>query len=433
MSKNRAKNSARMPNIDIADLALQIDAFSLTKTPKSVERDPKNETPRELKKRDSPRKLKNSKNETPRELKKRDSPRKLKNSKNETPRELKKRDSPRKLKNSKNETPRELKKRDSNIDIADLALQLDAFSLTKTPKSVERDSKNETPRELKKRDSPRKSKYSKNETPRELKKRDSPRKSKNSKNETPRELKNETPRKSKNSKNETPRELKNKTPRELKNKTPRELKNSKNETENSKNETENSKSETENSKNETESAKHKKDILVLDLDETLVSAIEAKLIKNIPDNVLKTAKVFGNGELYVFCRPGLCKFLRTMEGIYKIVIWTAGTKEYATFINDIIITPCLKKPIPQNRVFHRDQTDLSRDSTAGVYHKDLLLLAKLMDVEVERMFIIDNRSDVFKQRKPGCVIQISDWIITEDPGLHDRYLAMLPDVIKKLI
>ena len=185
---------------------------------------------------------------------------------------------------------------------------------------------------------------------------------------------------------------------------------------------------------ETRTLKNKvKDIVVLDLDETLVSAIDEASAKTLPEKVHKTAKIFGSNELFIFSRPGLCKFLQTLEERYTIVIWTAGTQDYGIFVNDNIITPCLKKPIPSTLVFHRTQVELSEKITSGVYHKDLSLLAKILGVDAERMFIIDNRSDVFKQRKPGRSIQIIDWVVTEDPGLHDRFLAMLPDVVNKLI
>jgi TFIIF-interacting CTD phosphatase-like protein len=176
-----------------------------------------------------------------------------------------------------------------------------------------------------------------------------------------------------------------------------------------------------------------KDIVVLDLDETLVSAIMQHIAKTLPDNVLKTAKIFGDGELYVFSRPGLCEFLRTLEKNYTIVIWTAGTMEYGKFVNDHIITPCLRKPVPETLLFHRDQVKLSEHLSSKEFHKDLVLLAKMLGVDVERMFIIDNRVDVFLQRKPGNSIQIPDWVVTEDLGFHDRNLAMLLDAIAELI
>ena len=175
-----------------------------------------------------------------------------------------------------------------------------------------------------------------------------------------------------------------------------------------------------------------KTVVVLDLDETVVSSVGPEDIDILPRDVIRKAIVFGKNELYIFKRPGLCIFLRELEKLYTIIIWTAGTIDYALFVNNIILSPCLKQPIPESHIFHRKQVELSERVTRSKYHKDLLLIATMLHVDVDKMFIIDNRVDVFRQRKPGRALQIIDWIITEDIGFHDRFLESIPLIVRNL-
>lgn len=173
-----------------------------------------------------------------------------------------------------------------------------------------------------------------------------------------------------------------------------------------------------------------KKIVVLDLDETLVSAITPHEAVGLPPEVKRGAVVFGTNELFIFRRPGLREFLSELERKFTIVIWTAGTAEYAKLVNEEIVSPCLAKPIPKSRVFHRKQVELSEAMTEGMFHKDLNIIGHIIHADPSTIFIIDNRSDVFVQRQPGSAIQIADWIVTEDPYLHDRFLHSIMKLIE---
>ena len=81
-----------------------------------------------------------------------------------------------------------------------------------------------------------------------------------------------------------------------------------------------------------------KKTLVLDLDETL---IHTSPYSHIPhdfslDTDFRYKQDLKGVGYYVSKRPGLEKFLKDMSEIYELVVFTAGTQDYADAILDII-------------------------------------------------------------------------------------------------
>jgi RNA polymerase II subunit A small phosphatase-like protein len=64
-------------------------------------------------------------------------------------------------------------------------------------------------------------------------------------------------------------------------------------------------------------------LLVLDLDETLVYATEGYLDRN-PD--------FEAGSYAVYKRPGLDQFLSTVRAYFDLAVWTSSNRLYADFV-----------------------------------------------------------------------------------------------------
>lgn len=70
--------------------------------------------------------------------------------------------------------------------------------------------------------------------------------------------------------------------------------------------------------------------LFLDLDETLISAIElhnGNLAEVVPDENLLQSFDMGH-EFRIFLRPGFDNFLKTISQTMPVSIWSAGSKEY---------------------------------------------------------------------------------------------------------
>ena len=95
----------------------------------------------------------------------------------------------------------------------------------------------------------------------------------------------------------------------------------------------------------------KKPILVLDLDNTLLSSIETSRVdsvnkrrKQIPNSQFRHTDAFGIYRIYH--RPYLQEFLDYAVSHFQVIIWTAGTEEYAKFIVKNILTPRLGYETP---------------------------------------------------------------------------------------
>ena len=135
-----------------------------------------------------------------------------------------------------------------------------------------------------------------------------------------------------------------------------------------------------------------KPTLALDLDETLVHTVQEKeqwnLIKDTfadrPGEVLHHS-FDDKHHVKVVKRPGVLEFLYEMEKHFRLVIFTAGTRSYAT--------PILDWLDPSGALFaahyHQDDCTVhrSRDGTESLV-KDL----RKLGVSVNQVLLLNNRS-----------------------------------------
>lgn len=117
-------------------------------------------------------------------------------------------------------------------------------------------------------------------------------------------------------------------------------------------------------------------LLVLDLDETLVSAEEE--LRGIPGEV-------AFAEHYVVPRPGLASFLRDVRAKFDVGIWTASTAEYAE--------PIVHHFVGDPLVFLWDRARCTLHSDINtrewVYLKDIKKLVRAGYAK-ERILIVDD-------------------------------------------
>lgn len=117
-------------------------------------------------------------------------------------------------------------------------------------------------------------------------------------------------------------------------------------------------------------------LLVLDLDETLVSAEDEA--RGIPGEV-------AFAEHHVVARPGLADFLRKVRGEYDVAIWTASTAEYAE--------PIVRHFIGEPLVFLWDRRRCTLHSDVNtrdwVYLKDIKKIVRAGYAK-ERTLIVDD-------------------------------------------
>ena len=180
-----------------------------------------------------------------------------------------------------------------------------------------------------------------------------------------------------------------------------------------------------------EKDKNYKYTLVLDMDETLVHYISTIMApKNVPSyahnvtieknislNLLNCSECASVGMFLL--RPHLINFLEELKGIYEIVIFTAGTKEYCNKIMDMID---LDGDIFKYRLHRSHVKADDRDFNI----KDLSLLGR----DLAKTIIVDNNPENFKLQENNG-LPINTWVgDINDTDLKDL-LPILKFIAKK--
>lgn len=133
-------------------------------------------------------------------------------------------------------------------------------------------------------------------------------------------------------------------------------------------------------------------LLILDLDETLVYSSE---------NPLERSPDFCIEQYFVYTRPGLEDFLNECNQLYKIAIWTFGSKNYAKeIVNNIFpseIEPCF--------IFSRERCSYRFNYEFGVYEVvKPLKKVKRRGFSIERIIIIDDSPETFKDNYGNAIL-----------------------------
>ena len=123
----------------------------------------------------------------------------------------------------------------------------------------------------------------------------------------------------------------------------------------------------------------KKKTLILDLDETLVHSSFNQFNPNIPSNLIlniefeKTQKK----DIHVLIRPGVEEFLKRMNKLFEIVIFTASLSKYASPLLDILD----KNNVCSYRLYREHCTFIN-----GAFIKDL----KRLNRNLKEVIMVDN-------------------------------------------
>lgn len=179
--------------------------------------------------------------------------------------------------------------------------------------------------------------------------------------------------------------------------------------------------------------------LVLDLDETLISSVEGfaseiemqkvrppqKVIVLRESETPSTHKgafrlVWRSGCLEVRPRPGLSNFLAFVRKHFEVILWTAGTGEYARAILSVI------DPDGETfagRVVARDKRWFRPQPDGQGYAKDLRRLGR----SLQRTVLVDNYPAVCRRNPDNCIV-VPDWVGAQR-GKSDRILLDLLGVL----
>lgn len=168
--------------------------------------------------------------------------------------------------------------------------------------------------------------------------------------------------------------------------------------------------------------------IILDLDNSIISSLslkEIKKMKNIDNRKLDYHTM--EGYYRVYSRPHLKKFLSYLFKNFDVSVWTAASRDYASFIIDNIIIDG-----------HRDRQikmflyDNNCDESQKLYNenspKDLRYIYNFKGYHPCNTVIIDDLSDVFKAN-PKQTIRAPYFDAKKDSSEKDEFLL---EAISKL-
>lgn len=163
----------------------------------------------------------------------------------------------------------------------------------------------------------------------------------------------------------------------------------------------------------TQAVASEKKLLVLDLDETLVHASFYK-----PEWCSYVMKLDMSGivyNLYIQMRPGVREFLKEVQKIFTVIIFTASLPQYANPVIDLLIPG-----FPKERRFYR-----SACSTVNrTYVKDL----RIFGVSLEKVIIVDNNPCSFMLQPENAILSKTWEGDRTDSELLDVILPLLKSV-----
>jgi len=138
----------------------------------------------------------------------------------------------------------------------------------------------------------------------------------------------------------------------------------------------------------------------MDLDETLIHNIQSETQER--------------GEILV--RPGAEKFLKEMSKFYEIIVFTAGTKDYADWALSFID----KEGIVSYKLYREHAVQKN-----GIYVKDISRIGR----DIKKVIIIDNVVENF-QLQPENGIYIKPWENDSADNELSKLIPILKDIVE---
>jgi len=176
-----------------------------------------------------------------------------------------------------------------------------------------------------------------------------------------------------------------------------------------------------------------KNIIVLDLDETLIHSMNKKEREAYKKTPNFTSHEMIGSDYIIYERPGLQEFLDFLFANYTVCVWTAASKDYASFIvNSIVLNG--RKDRKLDWFFFDYHCELSKRISNTKSTKDLNVLCdifKLQGYTNSNVVIIDDNENVFKAQTGKC-INIKEFKIGIGESESDNELSKLIPLLKKL-
>jgi len=159
--------------------------------------------------------------------------------------------------------------------------------------------------------------------------------------------------------------------------------------------------------------KYNEKLLVLDLDNTLISAIHEEYVRDCIDYPKDFMAL--DDEYFVSKRPHLDKFMKYAFDNWTVALWTAATEPYA---KEILTKSGVDVKRFKFMKFKEDCTKYIDDHYSSVFIKDL---NKIKDYDLSNIIIVDDKESSAKYT-PYNLIEIYPYISFVQE--KDDYLLM---------
>src|SRR5580658_9229282 len=176
----------------------------------------------------------------------------------------------------------------------------------------------------------------------------------------------------------------------------------------------------------------KKINVILDLDNTLISAIDEKEERALGALSLgKRMSIFEwkslEGEYKVFARPHLQEFLTWLFSHFNVSVWTAASKSYALFIIDEFVLAGKTNRKLDYVLFSHHCREAKRTAKS---QKVLAMLNEAFPLgyDAEQTYIVDDNAEVHAAQPSKCV-RVKPFDVTKNSCEND---VELKRVIRKL-
>lgn len=174
--------------------------------------------------------------------------------------------------------------------------------------------------------------------------------------------------------------------------------------------------------------------VLLDLDETLISAVEVSTLKKDPAKMAEfqvRSKLFRvhkmDDDYFIVERPGVQPFLDYLFRNFNVSVWTAASKEYAIFVlRQVILKPGRKL----DYFMFSENCDASYERTGCL--KQLNQLFHLPRYNPANTMIIDDNQNVV-ERQVNPVWSIKAFRFFRKDSESDAYLSQLHKALSEKI
>ena len=179
--------------------------------------------------------------------------------------------------------------------------------------------------------------------------------------------------------------------------------------------------------------KHKKEKIsniILDLDETIISAIYYEDFNQNKEKMIKKLTSFTYHHMdkdYVITeRPHIQKFLDFLFNNFNVSVWTAASKSYALFVIQNVI---LKNNRKLDYILYNSHCDVSKTDTGCI--KNLEKLFHIHGYNKKNTLIIDDNLDVFS-KQTNKIINIKPFVFFRDKSEKDNELIKIEKFLQMI-